>query len=263
MTTYVVTGCDGGIGRSVAEILAKRGARILAVCHRATGAEALMGRFPAQVEAEVCDFGSLAEVQKLAERLLARAPQVSTLVNCAAAVFSEFGETPDGFERQLGINHLAPYLLTRRLWPAILGGSPSRVVIVASRAHRYIRLRRPDPEFRNGYNGLLAYRHTKLLNVLFAQELAHRAAGTGVSVVAVHPGVTKSTIGTANTRGWLWAAAQILQWFARPTERSAGEIAELASGPEVPPNGAYYSCAQRETPAAHALDRGDQRWAQL
>src|SRR5262245_38526753 len=135
----VVTGATNGIGRATAQALAALGAAV--VVH---------GRDPAAVEAVrraiaddtgnravtgvVADFGSLADVRRMAGELAAE--RIDVLVNNAGTMTNKRKTTADGFEWQFGVNHLAPFLLTHLLLDTLRAGGPARIVNVASEAHR-------------------------------------------------------------------------------------------------------------------------------
>lgn len=96
--------------------------------------------------------------------------------------------TTDGFEMQLGVNHLGHFLLTNLLLDLLKAASPSRIVVVSSVAHKWGRINRDDLMSEKSYNKLTAYGQSKLANILFAKELAKRLEGTGVTTYSCHPG---------------------------------------------------------------------------
>lgn len=96
--------------------------------------------------------------------------------------------TKDGFEMQLGVNHLGHFLLTNLLLDILKASAPSRIIILSSLAHKYGEINRDDLNSEKSYNKYKAYSQSKLANILMCQELARRLKGTGVTVNAVHPG---------------------------------------------------------------------------
>lgn len=96
--------------------------------------------------------------------------------------------TADGFEMQLGVNHLGHFLLTNLLLDLIKAASPSRIVVVSSEAHKFGRINRDDLMSEKAYSKYSAYGQSKLANILFAKELGKRLEGTGVTTYSCHPG---------------------------------------------------------------------------
>src|SRR5262245_50203299 len=136
----VVTGATSGIGTETVRALALSGATTVLHCRDAVQGERLRDDLRAQtgnpkVDFVVADFTSLAEVRKLAAELLERWPRLDVLINNAGAIQTDRKNTRDGFELTIGVNHLAPFLLTHLLLDRLKAGAPSRVVNVASKAH--------------------------------------------------------------------------------------------------------------------------------
>jgi NAD(P)-dependent dehydrogenase (short-subunit alcohol dehydrogenase family) len=148
------------------------------------------------------DLSSLASVRAAAAEITDRVDQVDVLLNNAGIMAVPKAVTVDGFESQLGTNHLGHYALTGLLLPALLATSRPRVVSVASNAHKFGRLRLDDLNLQHArYSRWGAYGQSKLANLLFSSELQRRAvaAGTALTAVAAHPGysVTNLTSGPA------------------------------------------------------------------
>jgi NAD(P)-dependent dehydrogenase (short-subunit alcohol dehydrogenase family) len=186
--TIVITGASSGIGRVAAVALAGAGATV-----------AVVGRNPERTRAvarlaggraHLCDFYRLEEVRELAETLLTTYPRVDVLANNAGGVVPRRELTVDGFERNLQLNHLAPFLLTRLLLPR-LAESEGRVVSTSSVMNRYGRVRLDDLNWskRRWVFGWGAYSAAKLMTNLFIRELAGRSP---VEAYAFHPGFVRS-----------------------------------------------------------------------
>jgi NAD(P)-dependent dehydrogenase (short-subunit alcohol dehydrogenase family) len=195
----VVTGASSGLGLETARALAERGYHLVLVCRDpGRGAAALASIHAsaprAQVELEIADFASQRAVRSLAERLVVRHPAVHLLVNNAGLVARSREMTDDGLERQFAVNHLAPFLLTNLLEPALMAGAPARVVVVASAVESMGRIDFDDLGRAIRYDPVEAYAQSKLANVLFARECARRWAGRGITVNAVHPGVVATKL---------------------------------------------------------------------
>ncbi len=239
----VVTGATAGIGAVTARELARLGARVLGVGRNpakcaAAAAEIRAATGNAQVDYLVADLSAQAEVRRVADEILSRAPRLDVLVNNAGAYMDRRQESPDGIELTFALNHLSYFLLTNLLWDA-LAAAPAgdtgagRVVNVSSAAHFGGRLDFDDLENRRRYSGFAVYSQSKLANVLFTYELARRLTGTAVTANAVHPGFVATQFGH-NNGGFLRAALQMVQRFgARTPEQGAATSIYLASSPEV------------------------------
>jgi NAD(P)-dependent dehydrogenase (short-subunit alcohol dehydrogenase family) len=181
--TVVVTGANSGIGRVAARELARAGAHVvLAVRDLAKDAEAAAAMPGAEVRR--LDLADLASVRAFAD---AWQGPLDVLVNNAGVMATPERRTADGFELQIGTNHLGHFALTNLLLPHVAG----RVVTVASGAHRTGSISLDDLNWeRRGYSAWRAYGQSKLANLLFTQELQRRlgAAGSSVRAVAAHPG---------------------------------------------------------------------------
>jgi NAD(P)-dependent dehydrogenase (short-subunit alcohol dehydrogenase family) len=199
----VVTGANSGLGLATARELARAGAHVvLAVRNTARGEEAAAGiraRHPgADVEVMPLDLAALASVRAFAERFLSARGGLDLLVNNAGLMAPPRGTTADGFELQLGINHLGHFALTGLVISAMAGREDARVVTVSSTAHRTGRIRFDDLQSERRYFRWRAYGQSKLANLLFALELDRRlrAAGSTVRSLAAHPGYAATNLQT-------------------------------------------------------------------
>ena len=202
----VVTGANSGIGLVSANQLAKQGATVVYACRRVAEAEkaiaALKEEHPnVSASARALDLGDLASVRSFAEGVLAEHDTLHGLLNNAGVMNTAAdAKTKDGFEMQIGVNHLGHFLLTELLLGALKKGAPSRVVNVSSCFHDKAQGREgkivvEDLSFqRRKYDGWEAYAQSKLANVLHARELAKRLDGTGVTAVSVHPGWVRTDL---------------------------------------------------------------------
>ena len=213
----VVTGANSGLGLVVARELARKGAAVVMACrNQRKGEDALAEVRAAAPGADVAlaelDLGDLASVRAFAQAH--GGEPVDLLVNNAGLMAPPRGETADGFEQQLGVNHLGHFALTGLLLEALLRGAQPRVVTVSSAAHRIGRMDFDDLQGERRYSRWGAYGQSKLANLLFCFELDRRAEAAGVALtsVAAHPGY----------------AATNLQFAAPPLhERLAMRVANL------------------------------------
>lgn len=199
--TVLVTGATSGIGLETTIALARGGARLLLAARDpgrgAAARQQVLGEAPrAEVEVVDLDLASLASVRTCAADVAGRVEQLDVLVNNAGAVFGERRTTEDGFEATFAVNHLGPYLLTRLLLPTLHAAPAARVVTVASTAHRQAALDLDDLMFEDRpYRSMVVYGTSKLANVLFARELAHRVRESGITSNSLHPGTVRSGFG--------------------------------------------------------------------
>lgn len=211
----VITGANTGIGYHTAAVLAEHGAQVvLAVRNLDKGnaaAERIVAASPhAKVSVTELDLSSLASVRAAAESLGAAHPRIDLLINNAGVMYTPKQTTADGFELQFGTNHLGHFALTGLLLERLLQVEGSRVVTVASMAHRILAaIHFDDLQWEHGYNRVAAYGQSKLANLLFTYELQRRLAAKHRPTIAVaaHPG-------TANTE-----LTRYLPGVLRPAER--------------------------------------------
>ena len=178
--TILVTGATSGIGLATAEGLVRQGTDVIGVgrsisrCQ--TAEQRLAGLNSAvQVTYITADLTLQSEVRRLAReipKILAARGRTALdgLVNNAGAFTYWLALTPEGFETQWAVNYLAPFLLTNELLPLLQAAPSARIVTVSSESHYNTRLNWTDIQLRRHYNGLLAYKQTKLADVLFTAD---------------------------------------------------------------------------------------------
>jgi NAD(P)-dependent dehydrogenase (short-subunit alcohol dehydrogenase family) len=213
--TILVTGATDGLGRALARELAARGATVL-----------LHGRSQARLEdtrqelveatgsdrlrSYRADLASLEQVRRLAREVTGDQERLDVLVNNAGiAGGGPREDSADGYELRFAVNYLAPFLLTHLLLPLLRRSAPARIVNVASVGQRPIDF--DDVMLERGYDGLRAYRQSKLAQVMFTFELAERlrAAGeAGVTVNALHPATLMNTKMALETFGHAMSTIQ-------------------------------------------------------
>jgi NAD(P)-dependent dehydrogenase (short-subunit alcohol dehydrogenase family) len=198
----LVTGASAGLGVETARALAAHGAGVvMAVRDLAKGEQAAQavsdGAAPkATVELAELDLASLASVRACTDRLLAEGKPLNVLIANAGVMACPQGKTADGFETQFGTNHLGHFVLVNRLLPLLLGGTPSRVVVLTSSGHRFSDVDLDDPGFeQTAYDPWVAYGRSKTANALFALALDRRLRDRGVRACAVHPGGIQTELG--------------------------------------------------------------------
>ena len=188
--TVVVTGASSGIGAATARALAAAGATVVLAVRDVGKGERVAATITGHTEVRELDLASLASVRAFAAVWTG---DLDILVNNAGIMMVPEGRTTDGFERQIGTNHLGPFALTNLLLPRIT----DRIVTVSSNAHERGRIDLDDLNWeRRPYRAGQAYSDSKLANLLFTFELQRRLAGAGSSVraLAVHPGMVRTNL---------------------------------------------------------------------
>ena len=203
----LMTGAASGIGFEAARALAEHGAEVVLVDRNEAAARDAMARIrekrpDARLEFRPLDLSNLASVKAFAAALVAEGKPLDVLINNAGIQpISERRTSADGFELTFAIGHLAHFTLTAGLLPLLEAAPAPRVVTVSSMVHGRGWLDWEDLQIERGYRHQRAYNQTKLANLLFARELQRRldAAGKPIKSIAVHPGVSRTSIG-ANRR---------------------------------------------------------------
>ncbi|HEU5475171.1 MAG TPA: oxidoreductase [Actinophytocola sp.] len=188
--TVVITGANSGIGAAAAGQLARAGAQVIIACRNTEKGAAAAAAMSGPVEVRALDLADLSSVRAFAETVT---EPVDILINNAGVMATPLRRTPDGFELQIGTNHLGHFALTGLLLDRIR----DRVVTVASSMHRAGRIRLDDLNWeRRRYQRWGAYGQSKLANLLFTYELGRRltAAGSPVRAVAAHPGYAATNL---------------------------------------------------------------------
>lgn len=198
---WVVTGANSGLGLESARALAQKGATVVMGCrdpNRAQGAaEDVKKTAPtAKLELESLDLASLKSIEDFAARMAKAHPALDGLINNAGVMATPRKTTADGFELQLGTNHLGHFALTMRLLPLLEGAKAPRVVNVSSDLHKRGDLHFDDLMLEKSYSPWGAYGNSKLANLLFTYELGRKlqAAGKKTITAAAHPGYAATNL---------------------------------------------------------------------
>ena len=228
----VVTGANGGLGLETASVLASKGARVVMAVrdqHKAaSAAERIRQETPeASLELVDLDLGSLASVRSAADRILADHDRIDILVNNAGVMATPERSTVDGFEMQLGINHLGHWAFTSHLMAALVAAPAARVVSVTSTAHHMGRPLDPrNPHLHGKYEPWRAYGQSKLANYHFALGLQREFERAGVSAQSLmaHPGLSHTDLQVRTEQeGGAGASGPFWRWLAARTGMTAAE----------------------------------------
>jgi retinol dehydrogenase-12 len=257
----LVTGASRGIGRATALELARRGANLaLLVRNRERGEKVVEAIREAgknvRVELFVADLSSLEDVRRIASEFVAKHDRLDVLINNAGAINMDRETTVDGYERTFATNHLAYFLLTELLLDLLKKSAPSRIVNVASEAHRTAHIQFDDLMYeKRTYRGFGAYGMSKLANILFTRELAKKLEGTGVTANCLHPGVIGSAFGQNNKGFFGFVMRNVAGPFLGSEESGARTSVYLATSPDVAEkSGLYFKSSREATPTREARD---------
>lgn len=242
----VVTGANGGLGFETARAFAAKGARVVLAVRDQEKAETAIRRIreetpDAALELVELDLGSQASTTRAARDIADRHPVIDILVNNAGVMASPEGRTVDGYETQIGIDHLGHWTFTALLIPSLLAAPAARVVTVSSTAHHFGRAIDPEKPYPPGrYQAWLAYGTAKLANYHFGLGLNQRFAQAGVrarSLIA-HPGLSHSDLQLRTVREG--GGGALAPFFARAAQSTG----------MAPPEGAMPQIRAATDPAA-------------
>jgi NAD(P)-dependent dehydrogenase (short-subunit alcohol dehydrogenase family) len=202
----LVTGVSAGLGVETARALAARGAQVVGAARDLSKAKAATEQVRSQaarggsLQLVQLDLASLESVRHCADGLLAGGKPFDVIIANAGVMACPKGTTVDGFETQLGTNHLGHFVLVNRIASLLRQGS--RLVNLSSAGHRYADVDLDDPNFeRSPYAEFIAYGRSKTANVLFAVEFDRRHRARGVRATAVHPGGIRTELSRHMTPG--------------------------------------------------------------
>jgi NAD(P)-dependent dehydrogenase (short-subunit alcohol dehydrogenase family) len=259
--TILITGSTDGLGLATAERLKRSGATLLVHGRSEQKLERALAKLGADRGARVrgllADLSSLDEVRRLARCVERDTDRLDVLVNNAGvAMMDGRRASRDGFELTFAVNYLSHFLLTADLMPLLRRSAPARIVNVASIGQAPVNLDDPMAEERE-YDGFLAYRESKLAQILFTFELAERlreAGITDVTVNALHPATLMDTQMVRGTFGRV----------VSEVEDGAERLGRLVADPELDGvSGRYFDQLEEGTPHPQAYDADARRrlWA--
>ena len=277
----IVTGANSGMGLATVEALSDMGATVIMLCRNEERGRAAVAELTAKAlsskkeetpntaetlnaaeisnameisEAEgisakerkldlmICDLGDYTSIREFAKRVKEKYPRIDILVNNAGFISLDRQETKEGIEKQFGINHLGHFLLTTLLVDMM--GPGSRIVNVASGAHKAGKIHFDDINLKKGYNVVKAYSQSKLANVLFTKELARRLKSRRISVNCCHPGAVATNMGVDRETGFGKTITGMLRPFFLTPAEGARTAVYLATDEAVAntTGGYFYLC---------------------
>ena len=227
--TIVITGASDGIGAAAARQLSARGERVV-----------LVGRSPAKTAAvahelgapyHLADYADLDQVRNLASELQAAYPRIDVLANNAGGIMGDRAVTKNGFEKTFQVNHLAGFLLTYLLMPALIPGQAKVLQTSSVAAQRYGHIDIDDLQNEQNYAPQKAYGNAKLENILFTRELHRRFGDQGISAAAFHPGIVATSFASDTTHLMRYVYhSPLKRLFTISPDRGAETLVWLAEG---------------------------------
>lgn len=244
----VVTGASAGLGEETTRALCAHGASVTMAARDPERAAAAAARIresvpDALLEIRALDLASLGDIRRFADDFLTAHDRVDVLINNAGVMACPFATTDDGFELQIGTNHVGHFLLTQLLMPTL--GEGSRVVVLSSAGHRFSDVDLDDPNFEaTPYDPWVAYGRSKTANALFAVELDRRLVERAANAYSLHPGGIITELGRHLTEETLAAMTETLppgeklEWKTVP--QGAATSVWAATAPELEACGGAY-----------------------
>jgi NAD(P)-dependent dehydrogenase (short-subunit alcohol dehydrogenase family) len=258
--TIAVVGATAGLGREAVHRLAAAGHRVIAVGRDPQKAAALRRDLPAATVI-AGDVSTADGVARVGRHIRAHTDHLDTLVNNAGVMPNKRRVTGEGVELNLAVHHLAPFSLTGSLLP-LLNAGDGRVVNVNSAGHAApmggtgpVELRFDDLQHERDYDPFMAYSRSKLANLLFTYELARRHPE--LTVVAVHPGVVRTSLGRDFPRPLVIA----FHTFALSAAHGAAPVVELATAAQLR-SGTYFDrfAPMRSSSASYDVETARRLW---
>lgn len=257
--TVLITGASSGMGKAAAAMLADKGYQVILLCKSKERGEKALAQLQQQkpervVQLMLCDLGSMKEIRKFTKEWKERGETLDVLINNAGVISLNRRETLDGLEEQFGVNHIGHFLLTLRLLDTMKRGS--RIVVVASGAHKVGKIHFANFNLMYGFNVIKAYSQSKLANVLFTRELARRLKKYGITVNCCHPGAVATSMGIDRVSGAFKLITGFLKPFFLTPEEGAQTAIYLATSKEVEKvTGKYFYKEQKAKTSSAAKSR--------
>jgi NAD(P)-dependent dehydrogenase (short-subunit alcohol dehydrogenase family) len=253
----MITGANSGIGKATAIGLADMGATIIMVCRDKTRGENAQKEIIEKtgnhkVDLLLCNLASFQSIRNLISEFKKKYQYLHVLINNAGVMLSKRELSDDGFEMNFAVNHLAPFLLTHLLLDVLKKSAPSRIINVASAAHKFGTIDLEDLQAENKKSRFMGlYADSKLALMLTSYEFNRRLEGTGVTLNTVHPGMVNSNLGVDRDK----PRRGIARRFFKSPEKGAETSIYLASSPDVEAiNGKYFIKKQEQKSSEETYD---------
>lgn len=267
MQTALITGFTSGIGKATAKSLLTEYEMILVCRNKMRGQEVItefLAEYPhAKLNLFVADLSSIKEVSNLAKNILTHFNKLHLLINNAGSFIPKKQLSADGYELALATNHLSAFQLTNALLPILINANESRIINVASEAHKIAKLDWNDMNLTHQFSGIRAYGNSKLYNIMFTYKLAEQLKHSQVTVNAMHPGGVNTNFGK-NVTGFTGFLFNQLGFLMRTPEKGAETIIWLATSNDTKGvTGKYFKDKKAISSIAASYDQDnlDKLWA--
>ena len=256
----LITGANSGIGKATAIGLAELNATIVMLCRdkdrgKIAQKEIIEVTGNKKVDLLLCELSSQEDIRKFVSEFKNKYQNLHVLINNAGVMKKQGSLSPDGFEMNFAVNHLAPFLLTNLLLDILKESAPSRIINVSSAAHRMAKLDFDDLQSENKKLRLMRiYGISKLALMLFSYELSRKLEGTRVTVNTIHPGMVATNLGRDMSKSNQGFGKR---FFKTPREGAETSI-YLASSPEVEGiTGKYYTKKRQKNSSKKSYNEED------
>lgn len=245
---FVITGATNGIGFESADALAEHGATVVLASRSLERTKECAEKLKSKngnhnIIPVKLDLSSLKSVHECAEQLRSQFPKIDVLINNAGVMVPPYTITEDGFELQIGTNHLGHFAFTGLLLPNLMATPGSRVVTLSSTAHLRGKINFDDLHSKKRYIANLAYAQSKIANLLFAYELQRRLdkANSRTISVAAHPGWSRTGLQVhAVTKAWVRALFTMFEPIFSQDARAGAQPMLMAATDKLVAGGEYY-----------------------
>ena len=265
--TVIITGANRGIGFATAIDLAHRGSRVILACRNMDAANEAVSKIVTktdnqQVTAMKLDLASFASIRSFVQEFEKKEQQLHVLINNAAMLGPETRQlTEDGNEIQFQSNYLGPFLLTYLLLPLLRKSAPSRIVMLSSLAHKFVRqLDLENLNSEKNYHLFKIYCRTKLCNILFTRHLNDLLKGTKVTVNALNPGLVATHFMDSyyqryKVKSMTLSLFKHLTFIVRNEDEGAQTVILVSVDPDLEDtSGKYFDNCMLQNPSSLALN---------
>ena len=256
----LITGGTNGIGKATAQTLARMGATVIIVGRDSQKTSRVVDEIREasgneNIDSLIADLSSQQDVRRIAAEFKNKYEYLHVLLNNAGGTFATRQLSADGIEMTFALNHLAYFLLSSLLLEKMKVSAPARIINIPSDAHSTGRIEFDNLQGERIFSSFAPYGNSKLANILFTIELARQLEGTGVTVNALHPGLSNTGFGKNNSSFFMKIMKVVIPLIAKSPEKGAKTSIYLASSPEVQNiTGRYFVDCKVTLPAPQATD---------
>jgi retinol dehydrogenase-12 len=259
----IITGSGSGIGFETALALARKGATVITITRNIEKVNQTIKDLKEEsgnqrIDGFDIDLSSQKYIRKKAREIIKKYPKIDVLVNNAGTWYSRLNYTEDNIEMQFAVNHLAYFLLTHELLPALVKSDDPRIINVGSDSHYHGKMHFNDINLTRKYHGLRAYAQSKLANVLFTYEFERRKPLEKLNIYCVQPGLVKTNIGLKHTISFHSLAWRIRRLSGVTPAEGAETSVYLASSDEVKGiSGKYWDKMKLKKSSKQSMNKED------